>query len=205
MPNLRFPSNPTSYRTTGWQIALMLLMGINHLMDHDPRHIQYSKDQRAKRKAEKQRYKSGFVVELPDEEAKDKDKDKGDEPVHPDAARQTSRPHSPCCNPPPPVRRDGKEAWPYPRGASHHKHGENIHDDKIPCKHPSKPKPTGRAQMRDAWTRMRAFTKTPYEYVKRVDSRKKRVKFNRDVQWFVFDGDADDSGGDYGESISRRR
>ncbi|OAF99326.1 uncharacterized protein CC84DRAFT_1169456 [Paraphaeosphaeria sporulosa] len=195
MPNLQSPSNPTSYRRTGWQIALMLLMGINYLMDHDPRHVQYSKDQRAKRKAEKQRYKAGFVVELPDDE------DMNGERVDPNATREDLRPHSPCCHPPP-VSQNGKEAWPCPRGASHRNPRPNRSYAKAPSRHV--PKPADRSQMRDAWTRMRAVTKALYEFVKRVDRRKKRVRFKKDVQCFVLDGDEDEHGGDYGENMYGR-
>ncbi|KAF2448240.1 hypothetical protein P171DRAFT_209195 [Karstenula rhodostoma CBS 690.94] len=199
MPNLQFPSNPTSYRNTGWQIALMFLMGLNYLMDHDPRHIQYGKDQRARRKAEKHHYRSGFVTELPDAEGKHDEHTS--KPSTPCTTREETRPRSPCYSPPP-VSRDGKEAWPYPRGASHHNPRVNRPDEKAPSKYASKP--TGRSQMRDAWTKMRAVTRTPYEYVRRVDGRKKRVTFNRDVQWFVFDVD-EDAHDDCGKDMHGRR
>lgn len=191
MPSLQFPSNPTSYRSTGCQIALMLLMGINYLMDDDPRHIQSSKDQRARRQPDKHRYKSGFVVGLPDER------------VAPNAIRDNSRPDSPCCNPPP-VSRDRKEAWPYPRGPSHYNPRINTPYEKNAPKHALKP--AGRSQMWDAWTRMRAVTQTPYEYVRRVDGRKKRVTFNRNVQWFVFDVDVEeDTQNDHGKDVQHIR
>jgi hypothetical protein len=190
MPNLKFPSNPTSYRRTGWQIALMLLMGMNYLLDHDPRHVQYGKDQRAKHKAKKSRYKSGFVVELPD--AHDKH---ASNPSSADATRsQEARLPSPC-QVPPPVSRDGKDPWPYPRGSNP--------DTRGPSRRGSKP--TGRMPMKDAWTRMRAVTKAPYEHVRRGDGRKKRVTFNRNVQWFVFDSDECSYGGGYVENVRGRR
>ena len=178
MGNLEFPSNPTSYRRTGWQIFLVFLMGVNYLMDHNPRHVQYTKDQRAKRKAEKQRYKSGFVTKLPD--------DYGD---HSDDTR-------PVSNTPPPVSPNGKEAYPYARQGLREDHGR-----------PRPPtythKPASKRQMRDAWTRMRAVTRLPYEYVKRADRREKRVTFNRSVQWYIFDGDEESYDGDSEEDTLR--
>jgi len=50
--------------------------------------------------------------------------------------------------------------------------------------------------MSDAWTKMRAASRQPTEYVKEVDSRKKRVAFDGDVKWYIFDGDEDSYDGD---------
>lgn len=57
--------------------------------------------------------------------------------------------------------------------------------------------------MRDAWTRMRAVTRLPYEYIKKADKGGKRVTFNRDTQWYIFDGDEESYDGDSEDGLRR--
>ncbi|KAJ4298262.1 hypothetical protein N0V90_006161 [Kalmusia sp. IMI 367209] len=193
MANLQFPSNPTTYRRTGWQLVLMLLMGINYLIDHEPRHVQYKKERLGARKAEKHRHKSGFVTELPDDFDEDEhcDGDMYDTPLPVHAFRSLPATHPVH---PPPVSRDGKEAWPYAsryarRGSYEARNGRQEWERQ-------ETRLASREQMRDAWMRMRSVTRLPYEYVKRADRRKKRVAFDRDVQWHFFDDGSYDGSGE---------
>ncbi|KAJ4355869.1 uncharacterized protein N0V89_003890 [Didymosphaeria variabile] len=195
MGNLQFPPNPTSYRRTGWQIFLMLLMGMNYLMDHDPRHVQFSKDLRAKRRAKTHCHKSGFITELPDDY--DDENKHAYNPLFAHAPRSANV-HHPYKDPPS-VARNGKEAWPYPRKEFHHE----PHVENDSSRHG--PKPTSRMQMRDAWTRMRAVTKRPLDYVRYMDSRKKRVTFDRDVQWYIYVRNEDACDGDSEVEMDERQ
>ncbi|KAL1605261.1 hypothetical protein SLS60_004805 [Paraconiothyrium brasiliense] len=195
MGNLQIPANPTSYRRTGWQIVLMLLMGMNYLKDHDPRHVQFSKHQRAKRKAKTYCQKSGFITELPDDY--DEENKHAYNPLFAPASC-SPHVHHPYKHPPS-VARNGKEVWPYPRNDFHH----GPHSEKDSSRHG--PNPTSRMQTRDAWTRMRAASKRPLEYVRNIDSTKKRVTFDRDVQWYIYASDEDSYDGDSEVDMDERR
>ncbi|KAF1972804.1 hypothetical protein BU23DRAFT_568652 [Bimuria novae-zelandiae CBS 107.79] len=111
-----------------------------------------------------------------------------DEPAH---NPPFSNMHRPPYGMPPPVSRDGREAYPYPRnrfyGAGEVKGMRER--GRLRTK-------ASIGQLRDVWTCMRAVSRVLYEHVKRHDGREKRVTFNREVQWYIFGGDEDSYDGD---------
>lgn len=175
MANLQFPANPTSYRRTAWQLILMMLMGVNYLLDHDPRHVQYGKTQRAQRQAAKHHCNVGIVSDShPDDDEHAK---RTSHAASAHATRSTPVPNASPDNShriPPPVSRNGKEAWPYPRDSFlHSADAIRPKDNDAPW---SLRNAASGPQMRDAWMKMRTATRT-----KHVDMREKKVKFDNDV------------------------
>jgi len=156
MANLQFPSNPTSYRRTGWQIVLMFLMAANYLMDHHPRHLQYKKRQRVKQSSWKNHHSCTCVLTSSHS---------------PDTSHGQVPPARTCHCTSPSLDETPHSSDRKPHGKAQRTDFNMLHT--IPV---CFPKPVSKKQMSDAWARMRAVTRIPCEHANNIDQRKRKKK-----------------------------
>lgn len=168
----QLPMNPTSMGKTIYLCMMMSLLALNHLLDDHPRHVQYRKTQQH-----------------------DKASANRDDTVRPGVANGESASRSGSFpeqhHHPSPA--DPKTKWPYPRNKTRREDGPGGATKpgdataSRPCMTPTK------AQMSDAWSRMRAATKIPGGPTKRVTTRTKRVSWG-DMEVFRYDEQAEVAG-----------
>lgn len=170
--NSKFPRNPTSTATTVWEYAVLLYLALNYILQDNPRHVQY------REKAKQSRHSTSSTKHCQNPSTSSSYQRKADHQAGLKGDRESNTSDH--------LRGDSQSTTPNLSHFQHHKqshHNRQAYRPKIDRRDSNHD--ISRAQMSEAWGRIRAVSIMPGNPVGLHNERSEGDKRAKKVRWGV--------------------